>query len=132
MTTILFVEDDDLITDLVKIRLERNGYDIILASDGVQALAVAQAEEPALILMDLSLPLLSGWQAARQLKNLSATRDIPIIALTAHAFMDEREQAITLGCDDYETKPINFSKLISKIETCLAKKNVNSQPVSGL
>jgi len=113
---ILYVEDNDDNVYVVKNRLGRAGFTILVAVDGEQGLAMAVAERPDLILMDLSLPVLDGWETARRLKAAEATRDIPIIALSAHAMAGDRERALAAGCDDYDTKPIDFARLRAKIE----------------
>lgn len=100
-------------------RLGRKGYEVMIAVDGAEGLRMAQQEMPDLILMDMSLPVLDGWEASRQLKAAAPTRTIPIIALTAHAMAGDREKALEAGCDEYETKPVEFQRLLSKIETLL-------------
>jgi CheY-like chemotaxis protein len=120
MAKILLVEDNEMNRDMLVRRLERRGYEVIVAVDGVQGLQLAQAEAPALILMDMSLPILDGWEATRQLKALPATQAIPIIALTAHAMSGDREKAMAVGCDDYDIKPIDFARLMDKIQALLA------------
>ena len=122
MPKILLVEDNELNRDMLSRRLERRGYQVIIAVDGAQGLAMAQSEAPDLILMDMSLPVLDGWEAARRLKVASETRAIPIIALTAHAMLGDREKAIEAGCDDFDTKPIELPQLLEKIEALLARK----------
>jgi two-component system cell cycle response regulator DivK len=102
-------------------RLERRGYQVVIAVDGGQGLRLAHSEAPDLILMDMSLPVLDGWHAARQIKAVPATQAIPILALTAHAMAGDREKAIEAGCDDYDTKPIEFARLLGKIQGLLAK-----------
>ena len=102
-------------------RLTRRGYEVVIALDGGQGVAMAQSKIPDLILMDMDLPVLNGWEATRQLKSAPETQAIPIIALTAHAMMGDREKAIDAGCDDYDTKPIEFSRLLGKIEAFLGK-----------
>ncbi len=115
MQKILVVEDDELGRNMLVRRLERRGYAVVVAADGVEAINIAQSEEPDLILMDLSLPAMDGWEAVRRLKSDPQLRDIPIIALTAHALEADREEALAAGCDDYDTKPINMRRLIVKI-----------------
>ena len=122
MSKVLLVEDNEESRDGLSRHLRRKGYEILLAVDGQQGVDVARAEAPHLILMDMSLPVLDGWEAARQLKAMSATRDIPVIALTAHAMAGDRERALEAGCDDYDTKPIEFPRLLTKIESLLEKK----------
>ena len=116
---ILYVEDNEDNVYMLTSRLRRRGYDVVVAPDGEQGVALALSEEPNLILMDLSLPGLSGWEATGRLKSAAKTRDIPIIALSAHAMAGDREQAMAAGCDDYDTKPVEFDRLIGKIETLL-------------
>ena len=107
--------------DMLTRRLKRRGYEVVIAVDGKQGLAMAQSETPALILMDISLPLLDGWEATRQLKMAPETKAIPIIALTAHAMSGDREKCIEAGCDDFDTKPVEIARLVGKIETLLQK-----------
>ena len=121
MPKILLVEDNDVNRDMLSRRLERRGYRVAIALDGEQGVSMAGSEAPDLILMDMSLPVLDGWEAARQLKAALETRSIPIIALTAHAMVGDREKAIEAGCDDYDTKPVEFQRLLEKIETILGK-----------
>jgi two-component system cell cycle response regulator DivK len=121
MPKILLVEDNEINRDMLSRRLERRGYRVAIALDGEQGLSMAGLEAPDLILMDMSLPVLDGWEAARRLKAAPETRSIPIIALTAHAMVGDREKAIESGCDDYDTKPVEFQRLLEKIETILAK-----------
>lgn len=122
MLKILLVEDNELNRDMLSRRLERKGYQVVLAEDGQQGLKMAQSESPHLILMDMSLPVLDGWEATRRLKADEKTRAIPIIALTAHAMSHDREKAIEAGCDDYETKPIEMAELLEKIKALLNRK----------
>ena len=121
MPKILLVEDNEMNRDMLSRRLERRGYRVAIALDGEQGAAMAGSEAPDLILMDMSLPVLDGWEAARRLKAVPETRAIPIIALTSHAMVGDREKAIEAGCDDYDTKPVEFQRLLEKIETILAK-----------
>jgi len=121
MTKILLVEDNEENRDMLSRRLTRRGYEVVIATDGGQGVAMAQSEIPDLILMDMDLPVLNGWEAAQQLKAVPATRAIPIIALTAHAMVGDREKALEAGCDDYDTKPIEFQRLLGKIEAFLGK-----------
>src|SRR5262245_15892 len=118
---ILLVEDNEMNRDMLSRRLERRGYQVIMAVDGQQGVALALSEAPALILMDMSLPVLDGWEATRQLKATAPTQAIPIIALTAHAMSGDREKALAAGCDDYDTKPIELARLLAKIEALLGK-----------
>jgi CheY-like chemotaxis protein len=119
MAKLLLVEDNEMNRDMLSRRLERKGFQVIVAVDGVQGIARARADAPDLILMDMSLPGLDGWEATRQIKAAVETRSIPIIALTAHALSSDREKAIEAGCDDYDTKPIEFPRLLGKIEALL-------------
>ena len=121
MAKILLVEDNEMNRDMLSRRLIRRGYDVKIALDGEQGVAMARSELPALILMDMSLPGLDGWDATRQLKAAPETRDIPVIALTAHAMSGDREKATAAGCDDFDTKPVELSRLIEKIEALLAR-----------
>ena len=118
MTRILLVEDHEMNRDMLRRRLERAGYEVDLAEDGEEALARA-AHFPALILMDLSLPHMDGWEATRRLKADAATARIPVIALTAHVMAGDRERALDAGCDEFETKPVEFARLCAKIEALL-------------
>jgi two-component system cell cycle response regulator DivK len=120
---ILYVEDNDDNLYMLTLRFEAlGGYEIITAVDGAEGIAKAAAELPDLILMDLNLPVMDGWEATRQLKANAATRDIPIIALTAHAMAGEREKALAAGSDDFDTKPIEFDRLLAKVNGLLARK----------
>ena len=119
MPKILLVEDNEDNRDMLSRRLIRKGYDVSLANDGGAGVAQALSEVPDLILMDMSLLVLDGWEATRRVKENPATRAIPIIALTAHAMADDREKAIAAGCDDYDTKPIDLPRLLEKIESLL-------------
>ena len=121
MAKILLVEDNEMNRDMLSRRLERRGYVIAIAVDGAEGVAMARRERPDLILLDMSLPVLDGWEAARQLKAGDDTKKIPIIALTAHAMAGDREKALEAGCDDYDTKPIELPRLIGKIETLIGK-----------
>ena len=115
MARILYVEDNEDNIYMLRRRLEKHGHQMIVAEDGAKGVAAAEREKPDLILMDLSLPVLSGWDAARRLKTSEATRLIPIIALSAHALDGEREKALAAGCDDFETKPVDLARLLEKI-----------------
>ena len=121
MAKILLVEDNEMNRDMLSRRLARKGFDVSLAVDGAEGVAKARAEKPDLILLDMSLPVLDGWQAARQLKGADDTRAIPIIALTAHAMAGDREKALEAGCDDYDTKPIELPRLLEKMAALLPK-----------
>jgi two-component system cell cycle response regulator DivK len=121
MTKILLVEDNEMNRDMLSRRLIRNGYEVVMALDGRQAVEMASGENPDLIIMDMSLPVIDGWEATRQVKAASETRAIPVIALTAHAMAGDREKAIEAGCDDYDTKPIDLPRLLGKIAMLLQK-----------
>jgi CheY-like chemotaxis protein len=116
------VEDNEMNRDMLSRRLVRKGYEVIMALDGRQAVEMAAAEHPDLILMDMSLPVIDGWEATRQVKAAPATRTIPVIALTAHAMAGDREKAIQAGCDDYDTKPIDLPRLLEKITALLERR----------
>jgi two-component system, cell cycle response regulator DivK len=120
MAKILLVEDNAMNRDMLSRRLLRSGYVVAMAVDGREGIAMAQVERPDLILMDLSLPGIDGWEATRLLKSDDATRRIPVIALTAHAMSSDRQRAIEAGCDDYDTKPIDYQRLLLKIESALS------------
>ena len=122
MPKVLLVEDNEENRDALSRHLRRKGYEVLIAVDGRGGVDVARVEAPDLILMDMSLPILDGWQATRQLKAAPETRGIPIIALTSHAMAGDRERALETGCDDYDTKPIELPRLLAKIEAALAKK----------
>ena len=119
MAKILLVEDNELNRDMLSRRLSRRGFEVVLAVDGEQGLALAQSERPDLILMDMSLPILDGWEATRRLKSMPETQSIPVIALTAHAMAGDQQKAMAVGCDDYDTKPVEMSRLLGKIEGAL-------------
>ncbi len=121
MTRILYVEDNDDNVYMLRGRLTRAGFEVAVATDGLQGVAMAASDAPDLILMDLSLPVLDGWEATRRLKGAPDTRPIPIIALSAHAMEGDRAKAIAAGCDDYDTKPVDFPRLLGKIRALLAK-----------
>ena len=119
MTRILLVEDNDMSRDALSRRLERRGYEVLLALDGQQGIALARSAQPDLILMDLSLPEIDGWEATRCLKAEAATVHIPLIVLSSHAMAGDREKALATGCDDFDTKPVDFQRLLAKIATLL-------------
>jgi two-component system cell cycle response regulator DivK len=121
MPKLLLVEDNEMNRDMLSRRLIRRGYEIVMAVDGAQAVTIAAAELPDLILMDMSLPVVDGWEATRRIKALGPTRHIPIIALTAHAMAGDRERAIEAGCDEYDTKPIELPRLLDKISALLSR-----------
>jgi two-component system cell cycle response regulator DivK len=118
---ILYVEDNEDNVYVLKSRLTRAGHTVLVAPDGVQAVTMAAAERPDLILMDLSLPVLDGWEATRRIKSALETRHIPVIALTAHAMAGDREKAIAAGCDDFDTKPVEMPRLLDKIQTLVKR-----------
>jgi two-component system, cell cycle response regulator DivK len=120
MRTILLVEDNEMSRDALSRRLRRRGYRVALAEDGQQAVSMASSEQPDLILMDLGLPKIDGWEATRLLKTDTGTKHIPIIVLSAHAMTSDREMAISAGSDDFDSKPVKFDRLLSKIESLLA------------
>ena len=122
MTKILLVEDNEMNRDMLSRRLVKRGYEVVIAVEGEQGVALARSSAPDLVLMDMSLPVLDGWEATRRLKSDPATRDIPIIALTAHAMAGDREKASAAGCDDFDTKPVELPRLLSKIEGLLQKR----------
>ncbi|MBA3340697.1 MAG: response regulator [Gemmatimonadaceae bacterium] len=115
MLRILLVEDNEMNRDMLSRRLQRRGYEVMIAVDGQLGVAMAKSQSPDLILMDMSLPVIDGWEATRTLKAAAETRHIPVIALTAHAMSTDRDRALEAGCDDYDTKPIELSRLLGKI-----------------
>jgi CheY-like chemotaxis protein len=119
MARILLVEDNEMNRDMLSRRLTKRGHEVVIAVDGGQGLQLAASEEPEIILLDMSLPVMDGWEAARLLKEDAATAGIPIIALTAHAMAGDREKCLEAGCDDYDTKPVEFKRLLGKIEALL-------------
>lgn len=119
MIKILYIEDNDDNLYMLSSRLARRGYEVVSAKDGEQGIAMANSEAPALILMDLSLPVIDGWEATRRLKSEASTQNIPVIALSAHAMAGDREKAIAAGCDDYDTKPVELPRLLEKISALL-------------
>jgi CheY-like chemotaxis protein len=124
MPKILLVEDNEMNRDMLSRRLTRNGYEVSIAVDGQQGADMALSERPDLILMDMSLPVIDGWEATRRIKANDATRRIPVIALTAHAMAGDREKAMEVGCEDYDTKPVEISRLLGKIAALL-------KPIAG-
>ena len=128
MTTILIVEDNEMNRDMLSRRLIRKGYDVMLAIDGEMGLEMARTAAPELILMDMSLPVMDGWEATRRLRADERLRHIPVIALTAHAMASDRDKALEAGCDDYDTKPIDLPRLLGKIETLLEMPAAELQP----
>ena len=123
MPKILVVEDNEINRDMLSRRLQRRGYEVIISADGAEGLAKARSESPDIILMDMDLPILDGWAATRELKSSPETQGIPVIAFTAHAMAGDRERALEAGCDDYDTKPVEFSRLTQKIESLLSKES---------
>jgi CheY-like chemotaxis protein len=122
MPTILLVEDNDMNRNMLSRRLEKNGYVVIMAVDGVQGLEMARSEAPDLVLMDLSLPAVDGWEVVRRLRAEDSTRRLPIIALTAHAMAGDREKALEAGCNDYDVKPVDWPRLHEKIRALLERR----------
>ena len=122
MAKILLVEDNEMNRDMLSRRLERRGYEVIVAVDGEEGVARAKADAPDLVVMDLSLPGIDGWEATRQLKATEETRGIPVLALTAHAMAGDRDKALAAGCDDFDTKPVELPRLLAKIQALLDKK----------
>jgi CheY-like chemotaxis protein len=120
MTRILLVEDNEMNRDMLSRRLEKRGYEVVLAVDGEDGVAKARSEAPALILMDMSLPGIDGWEATRRIRADAQTKAVPVIALTAHALTSDRDSALAAGCDDFDTKPVEFARLLAKIEALLA------------
>jgi CheY-like chemotaxis protein len=125
MAKVLLVEDNEMNRDMLSRRLSKRGFEVLLAVDGAEGVEMARAQVPDLILMDMSLPVLDGWGATRQLKSQDATRTIPLIALTAHAMAGDREKALEAGCDDYDTKPIELPRLLEKIDRLLGDKEAD-------
>ncbi len=125
MAKILLVEDNEMNRDMLSRRLARKGFEVVIAVDGGEGHSMAQTESPDLILLDMSLPVLDGWEVARRLKAVDETKGIPIIALTAHAMAGDREKALEAGCDDYDTKPIELPRLLDKMKTLLEKSGVS-------
>ncbi len=121
MTRLLLVEDNEMNRDMLSRRLQKRGYEVLLAVDGEEGVAKAQSDAPALILMDMSLPGIDGWEATRRIKADAKTGHIPVIALTAHALTSDRDAALAAGCDDFDTKPVEFTRLLTKIDNLLAK-----------
>jgi two-component system cell cycle response regulator DivK len=119
MTKVLLVEDNEMNRDMLSRRLIRRGYEVVFAVDGQQGVDMAHSEKPDIILMDMSLPVMDGWEATRRVKSDEASRGVPVIGLTAHAMSGDREKAIEAGCDDYDTKPVELDRLIEKIERLL-------------
>jgi len=127
MTKILLVEDNEMNRDMLSRRLQRHGYDVVVAVDGVQGMAMVYAERPDLILMDMSLPVLDGWEVTRRLKANERTRHIPVIAQTAHAMNGDRQKCLEAGCDDYTPKPVELPQLLAKIAALLLEVSHNGK-----
>ncbi len=119
MVKILLVEDNEMNRDMLSRRLKRKGYEVVMAVDGQEGVNMATSESPAIILLDMSLPIMDGWEAARQLKANADTKDIPVLGLSAHAMTPDRDKAIAAGCDDYDTKPVDIKRLLGKIQALL-------------
>jgi two-component system cell cycle response regulator DivK len=119
MAKILLVEDNEMNRDMLSRRLIRNGFEVVMAVDGQQGVEMAASEKPDLILMDMSLPVMDGWEATRRVKDDAATKAIPVIALTAHAMVQDKEKAMAAGCDDFDTKPVEMPRLLAKINALL-------------
>ncbi len=119
MTKLLLVEDNLMGRKMLVRRLSRKGFEVVVAADGAEGVSLARREQPDLVIMDLSLPVMDGWEATRRIKGQAETRDIPVIALTAHAMAGDRDSALEAGCDDYEAKPVEFKRLLDKIERLL-------------
>ena len=122
MPTILLVEDNEMNRDMLSRRLEQRGYGVLIAVDGVQALEMARSEAPDLVLMDMSLPEMDGWEVVRRLRADSSTAQLPVIALTAHAMAGDRERALDAGCNDYDVKPVDLTRLHQKIQALLERR----------
>jgi two-component system cell cycle response regulator DivK len=125
---LLLVEDNEMNRDMLSRRLTRRGYEVAIAIDGAEGLAMAQSEHPDLVLMDMSLPVMDGWEATRQIKAAEGTCHLPVLGLTANAMAGDREKALDAGCDDYDTKPVDLERLLKKIEDLLARSTTASQP----
>lgn len=121
MPKILLVEDNEMNRDMLSRRLERKGYEVVIAIDGAQGVAMANSEQPDLILMDMSLPVIDGWEATRRIKGDPTINTTPVIALTAHAMAGDQEKCVAAGCDDYDTKPVDLPRLLSKIEALIQR-----------
>lgn len=127
MVKVLLVEDNEMNRDMLSRRLSRKGFEVIVALDGAEALQAALAEVPALILMDMSLPVMDGWEATRRIKAEAATAVIPVIGLTAHAMDGDREKCLAAGCDDYDTKPVDLPRLLEKMHAQLSRIGIQMQ-----
>ncbi len=127
MAKLLLVEDNEMSRDMLSRRLARRGYEVAVAVDGAQGVEMARTERPDLVLMDLSLPVIDGWEATRRIKAGEATRHLPVIGLTAHAMASDRDKALDAGCDDYDTKPIELERLLQKVEALIQSAGKPSQ-----
>ncbi|NDG74436.1 MAG: response regulator [Synechococcaceae bacterium WB8_1B_136] len=127
MVRVLLVEDNEMNRDMLSRRLGRKGFEVLMAVDGAEALRMAVSEAPALILMDMSLPVIDGWEATRRLKAEASTASIPVIGLTAHAMDGDRERCLQAGCDDYDTKPVDLQRLLDKMQAQLVRTGVDSE-----
>jgi CheY-like chemotaxis protein len=125
MAKVLLIEDNEMNRDMLSRRLIRRGFEVIFAVDGQQGIDLARSQRPDIILMDMSLPVIDGWEATRRVKSDDATRGVPVIGLTAHAMSGDREKAIEAGCDDYDTKPVEFGRLSEKIENLLVERKLS-------
>ncbi len=123
MARVLIVEDNEMNRDMLSRRLMKKGYEVLLAVDGKAGVEMATAEQPDIILLDMSLPVMDGWEAARQLKGADVTKKIPVIALTAHAMAGDKQKALEAGCDDYDTKPVELKRLLGKMKTILGEES---------
>ena len=119
MPKVLLVEDNEMNRDMLSRRLQRRGYEVVMATDGQQGVEMAASERPDIILLDMSLPVIDGWEAARRIKSAAETQAIPLIALTAHAMAGDKEKALAAGCDDYDTKPVELQRLLGKMQALL-------------
>ncbi|HYV39273.1 MAG TPA: response regulator [Gemmataceae bacterium] len=128
MPKVLIVEDNEENRDSLSRRLQRRGFAVVTADDGKAGLAMAQSEKPDLILMDMNMPELDGWEATRQIKALDGFQDVPVLALTAHALAGDKERALQVGCADYHTKPVDFPKLLAQMETMLQNRSTTAKP----
>lgn len=128
MAKILLVEDNEMNRDMLSRRLERRGYQVVMAVDGAQGLAMTRSEAPDIVLMDMSLPVMDGWEATRQIKADEAIKHIPVVGLTAHAMAEDKAKCLAAGCDDYDTKPIELQRLLGKIQANLEKKGAAPPP----
>ena len=124
MVKVLLVEDNEMDRDMLSRRLTKRGYTVVMAIDGQQGVDMAVSEKPDIILLDMSLPVVDGWEAAKQIKSNAASSGVPLIALTAHAMAADRERAMSAGCDDFDTKPVELPRLLGKMETLLKSKGV--------